>query len=148
MLRVASFAPDPGCLQLAPQLDWRNRPYEDESLYVSVDPAAVGQAAAEQAAAAAAAETEQASGTAAQQGATSPAKEQHQYQQPQAEEQLSMEQLAWHSTAAAQGRVAHDSPWQQAWDATTGCFYYYNQALQVTQVGSREDGWQHACATC
>jgi hypothetical protein len=54
--------------------------------------------------------------------------------QQQPEQQLTVEQLAWQETAAAQGTVAPDSPWQQAWD--TGCchFYYYNEVQQITQV--------------
>lgn len=47
---------------------------------------------------------------------------------------LSLQQLAWQSTTAAQGRVDPSSPWQQAWDAGTCHFYYYNEAAQLTQV--------------
>lgn len=44
------------------------------------------------------------------------------------------EQQAWAAAAAAQGVVSMNSPWQQAWDAGTGLFYYYNEGLQQTQV--------------
>jgi hypothetical protein len=46
----------------------------------------------------------------------------------------SLEQLAWQAAAVAQGRVEACSPWQQAWDAATGHFYYYNEAAQQTRV--------------
>lgn len=104
---------------MLPQVDWRNKPYEDESLFVSVDPAALEQAAPAAGQAATAAATDQAA--------------QQQQQQAQ-EQQLWMEQLAWESAAAAQGQVALDSPWQQAWDAASGHYYYYNQTLQLTQA--------------
>lgn len=47
---------------------------------------------------------------------------------------VSLERLAWQAAAAGQGRVEPASPWQQAWDAGTGHFYYYHEAAQLTQV--------------
>ncbi|PRW59904.1 trimethylguanosine synthase [Chlorella sorokiniana] len=127
------------------KVDWQNKPYEDESLYVSVDPAALERAAAEQAAAA----PEQAAAAAVT--SQHVAQEQHRHahqghhhQQQQSEEQQLSMQLAWQSTAAAQGRVAQDSPWQQAWDAATGHFYYYNQTLQLTQWEPPAEGFRPA----
>lgn len=62
------------------------------------------------------------------------AAEVQQQQQQQAPAAASVEQLAWQTMAAAQGLVVPTSPWQQAWDAGNGYFYYYNETLQQTQV--------------
>lgn len=63
-----------------------------------------------------------------------------------ASEQASLraEQQAWATAAAAQGTISLTSPWQQAWDAGTGLFYYYNEGLQQTQVRAQRQGRMEA----
>ncbi|PSC71206.1 trimethylguanosine synthase [Micractinium conductrix] len=83
----------------------------------------------------------------AQQQAAPEQQQQHAVSPPQQHQlgvQPSLEQLAWQSAAAAQGVVAPGSPWQQAWDAGTGLFYYYNQDLQQTQWEPPAEGFRPA----
>jgi hypothetical protein len=63
---------------------------------------------------------------------------------PQPSPAPSLDQLAWHAAATAQGQLNPASPWQQAWDSASGHFYYYNEALQLTQVGLLVSSWPSA----